>query len=675
MPLSVARDPARLLADLNDAQREAVQITAGPLAIIAGAGSGKTRVISHRAAYAIETGVVPTDRVLLVTFTDKAATEMVERMTSLGHRGVMAKTFHAMALAQLRHFWPSRHEGAPLPAIADGKGRLLYPLAGRLPGGYKFTQVKDLAETIEWAKVRRIRPERWVAEGGDRAPIPADLFARLYTDYERAKARAGVMDFEDMLVETVDLLETDEAALALVTTRKTWFSVDEYQDTNPLAERLVHLWLGESRDLAVVGDPDQTIYSFTGATPGYLLGFERAHPGARVVALVENYRSTPQILELANRLTGTGLRGALTSTRPPGPVPTIRRFPDDEAERAALVTGIRELLRAGIKPNEIAVLVRINAQLPELEEALTRSGVPFAIRGQRFFDRREIREARRLLRGAAWDAVGAPLVTEVRKLFEARLGLGGDAEREGNEAAERSASLETFVSIVADLATARPEVTLPDVLAELDRRDAEEASGASGGVNMLTYHRAKGLEWDAVFLPALEEGLLPIRQAKEDAEVDEERRLLYVGMTRARTHLALSWAQSRVGAGGKVGRRQRSRFLISLERGRTNERRVVTLPPAGRARVPSPDIEDRSLLEALQLWRRDRARADAVPAYVVAHDATLLAIAEDRPQTLAALRRVKGMGPAKLESYGEEILAIIEARGAGGSGASAVEEA
>jgi DNA helicase-2/ATP-dependent DNA helicase PcrA len=659
MAVSAARDPARLLDGLNDGQREAVEITSGPLAIIAGAGSGKTRVISHRAAYAIETGVVPSDRVLLVTFTDKAATEMVERMASLGHRGVMAKTFHAMALAQLRHFWPSRHDGSPLPTIADGKGRLLYPLAGRLPGGYRFTQVKDLAETIEWAKVRRIRPERWVAEGADRAPIPAELFAPLYAAYERAKARAGVIDFEDMLVETVNLLETDEAALALVTSRKTWFSIDEYQDTNPLAERLVHLWLGKSPDLAVVGDPDQTIYSFTGATPDYLLGFAEAHPGARVVALVENYRSTPQVLELANRLTGAGVRAGLTSMRPPGPVPTIRRFADDDAERAALVLGIRELLRAGIEPGEIAILVRINAQLPELEEALTRAGIPFAIRGQRFFDRREIREARRLLRGADREAVGVALVGEVRRLFEERLGLGGDAASAGDEAAERSASLETLLSIVADLATARPAVSRDEVLAELDRRDADEATGASTGVNLLTYHRAKGLEWDAVFLPALEEGLLPIRQAKEDVEVDEERRLVYVGLTRARTHLALSWAQRRTGAGGKGGRRERSRFLISLERGRTTEPRVVTLPPAGRPTAASAEAEDQPVLEALRDWRRDRARADGMPAYVVAHDATLLAIAEDRPQTLAALRRVKGMGPAKLESYGEEILAVV----------------
>ena len=271
--------PERLLEDLNPSQREAVTATSGPLAIVAGAGSGKTRVISRRAAYAIETGAVPADQILLVTFTDKAAGEMVERMAALGHRGVMARTFHAAALAQLRHFWPSRHDGAPLPAILDSKLRLLVPLVGRLPGGYKFTPAKDVADTIEWAKVRRIRPDRWVAEGGDRAPIPADLFARVYRDYERSKAQAGLLDFEDMLVETVELLEGDAEAAALVRSRKRWFSVDEYQDTNPLSERLLELWLGESRDLAVVGDPDQTIYTFTGATPDFLLGFAERHPG------------------------------------------------------------------------------------------------------------------------------------------------------------------------------------------------------------------------------------------------------------------------------------------------------------------------------------------------------------------------------------------------------------
>ncbi|HEX7611553.1 MAG TPA: ATP-dependent helicase, partial [Candidatus Limnocylindrales bacterium] len=258
--LAATPSPERLLEDLNPSQREAVTATSGPLAILAGAGSGKTRVISRRAAYAIETGAVPADQILLVTFTDKAAGEMVERMASLGHRGVLARTFHAAALAQLRHFWPSRHDGAPVPAILDSKLRLLVPLVGRLPGGYRFTPSKDVADTIEWAKVRRIRPERWVREGGDRAPIPAELFARVYRDYERAKTAAGLLDFEDMLVQTVELLEDDETAASLVRSRKRWFSVDEYQDTNPLSERLLELWLGESRDLAVVGDPDQTIY-------------------------------------------------------------------------------------------------------------------------------------------------------------------------------------------------------------------------------------------------------------------------------------------------------------------------------------------------------------------------------------------------------------------------------
>jgi DNA helicase-2/ATP-dependent DNA helicase PcrA len=645
-----------LLEGLNDAQRAAVRLTSGPLAIVAGAGSGKTRVISHRAAYAIETGVVRADRILLVTFTDKAATEMHERMASLGHPRVMARTFHAAALAQLRHFWPTRHDGAPLPGILQTKARILFPLAARLPGHYRFTPLKDLAEAIEWAKIRRVRPGRWLVEGGDRAPIPPDLFARLYADYERAKALAGLIDFEDMLVETVDLLESDEAAAQFVRSRKTWFSVDEYQDTNRLAERLLELWLGDSRDLAVVGDPDQTIYSFTGASPEFLLRFEERHPGARMVALVENYRSSPQILEIANRLIAPGPRGALRATRPAGPPPTIRRFADDAAERRALVEGIGAQLRSGTEPGQIAVLVRINAQLPEIEAALTRAGIAFRVRGQRFFERQEVRDARQVLRRAAPSAVGPALVDAVRKLFAERLGMDAEVEVAGEEGLERSASLELIVGIVVDLASADPTLDVGGVLADLDRRDAQEAAGSTNGVNLLTYHRAKGLEWEAVFLPALEEGLLPVRQAKEEAAIAEERRLLYVGVTRAVSHLALSWAQRRMGPGGKEGQRKPSRFLAALE-GRPTTGHRVTLPPAGVA-APSGGT-DGLLLEALQGWRRDRARSDAVPAYVVAHNATLAAIAEARPDTIAALRRVKGMGPAKLASYGADILAIV----------------
>jgi DNA helicase-2/ATP-dependent DNA helicase PcrA len=689
---ATAPGPDRLLEGLNDAQREAVTITTGPLAIIAGAGSGKTRVISHRAAFAIETGVVKSDQVLLVTFTEKAATEMVERMASLGHRGVMARTFHAMALSQLRHFWPSRHEGHPAPQVLDAKWRILSPLARGLPGGYKFTTVKDLAETIEWAKVRRIAPDRWVAAGGDRAPIPPDLFARVYADYERAKASHGVIDFEDMLVETMRLLETDEAAAALVRSRKTWFSVDEYQDTNPLAERLLELWLGESRDLAVVGDPDQTIYTFTGATPDYLLDFEERHAGARVVSLVENYRSTPEILELANRLiTSSGvMRPPLKATRPSGPTPHVLASRDAEAERASIVTVIRSELAAGTDPGEIAILVRINAQLPELEQALTRAGIAFRVRGQRFFARPEVREARRLLASADLPMAGSMLVAGIRNLFRQRLGLGAadtglaaaesGSDRGGDEARERAASLELLVSIVDDLAGANRALAIADVIAELERRNTAESSGATGGVNLLTYHRAKGLEWDVVFLPALEEGLLPIRQAKTDDEIDEERRLLYVGITRARRRLELSWAQRRSGAGGNESMRRPSPFLVTIEdpavRAAARASRaghaggaagIRLLPGAPTAVRPRTRDDDSPLMAALRAWRLTAARSDGVPAYVIAPNSLLIEIADRRPTTVAALRRIKGMGPSRLARYGEEILETVTALASGGT--------
>jgi DNA helicase-2/ATP-dependent DNA helicase PcrA len=640
---------------------------------------------------------------------------MVGRVAALGHPRVMAKTFHAAALAQLRHFWPSRHGGAPLPRISDGKGRILFPLASRLPGGYRFTQVKDLAETIEWAKVRRIPPERWIAEGGDRAPIPPELFARIYADYERAKMRAGEIDFEDMLVETVRLLETDTEAAALVRERKTWLSVDEYQDTNPLAERLLELWLGESRDLAVVGDPDQTIYSFTGASPEFLLGFEGRHPGTKIVVLARNYRSTPQILAVANRLLSAGpaaTRAGLEATRPPGVTPMIRRHIDDESERNAIVASIRALMGEGTAADEIAILVRVNAQLPELEQALTRARIPFRLRGQRFFDRREVKEARRLL-GTKWrgaDATGTALAGAIRALFEERLGLDSSTEAVGDEARERQASLELLLRIVDDVAPADASsgATVADVALELERRDAEEAAGVGSGVNLLTYHRAKGLEWDAVFLPALEEGLLPIRQAKEPSEIDEERRLLYVGITRARKRLALSWAARRGGQrkpsrflellegsdqrAGRVSRDgraasdrhaadgSRSGRIVALERDGISRNgkggaglsgsagpRATAGPSdgavSGSAGLGGGSPADAHLVEALQLWRRDRARTDGVPAYVVAWDSMLIAIAEARPGSATALARVKGMGPAKLERYGDDILAIVAKSG------------
>src|SRR6476619_1481365 len=338
-------DPERLLADLDPEQREAVLATTGPIAILAGAGTGKTRVISRRTAYAIGTDIVPPDQVLVVTFTDKAAGEMVERLRILGLPGVTARTFHAHALSQLRFFWPSRHDGEPLPQLLDSKVPILGRLARQLPGHYRFTPAKDLADEIEWAKSRRIAPRSYEREAlaaipSHEPPIPIDLFVRTFDNYERAKARAGRIDFDDLLVETIRLLEDDTEAAETVRARKRWFSVDEYQDTSPLQQRLLELWLGDRPDLCVVGDVDQTSDTFTGATAGFLTGFAERHPGARVLDLTRNYRSTPQVLERANRLIAAeGRTKRLAASRGDGPEPAVVRHADADAELVALTAG------------------------------------------------------------------------------------------------------------------------------------------------------------------------------------------------------------------------------------------------------------------------------------------------------------------------------------------------
>jgi DNA helicase II / ATP-dependent DNA helicase PcrA len=666
-------EPDRLLDDLDPEQRDAVVATSGPVAIMAGAGTGKTRVISRRTAYAIATGVVSPDQALVVTFTDKAAGEMVDRLRALGLRGVTARTFHAHALSQLRHFWPARHDGRPLPQLLDSKIPIIGRLARQLPGHYRFTPAKDLADEIELAKSRRILPgdyERAVGREmpGREPPIPLDLFVRTFEGYERAKARAGRIDFDDLLVETVSLLEDDAGAADTVRGRKRWFSVDEYQDTSPLQQRLLELWLGDRPDVCVVGDVDQTIYTFTGATSDYLTSFAERHAGARILDLTRNYRSTPEVLELANRLIAAdGRSKRLAASRGGGPEPTISRHASADAEMDAVVARIRELIRDGVAPSEIALLVRMNAQIEPVEAALTRAGVAYQVRGVRFYDRAEVKAAIAALRRPGLDAEGRPLATAVRRRWIDEVGFeedGVDASA-GGEARERQSALETLLAIVTSVVGAHPNAGIDAVLDELMRRTAHEREGGADGVNLLTYHRAKGLEWDAVFLPMLEEGSLPIRQAlDDDAALAEERRLLYVGITRARVHLSLSWADRRE-ARGREGRRQPSRFLLDL-RGRrpppAGQRRVTDLggPPAAPPR-PRPGDNADPVFAALRAWRMAVAKDEGIAAFVVAHDSTLAAIADARPSSLAALRRVKGMGPSKLEKYGEGILTTLAA--------------
>ena len=677
-------DLGDLLTDLDPAQREAVTITAGPLCILAGAGSGKTRVISRRVAYALATGVVRPSDVLVVTFTDKAAGEMASRLTSLGHRGVAASTFHAAALRQLRHFWPRVHGSDP-PSILESKVPILAPLARGLPGGYRYLAARDLAAEIEWAKARRIAPgdyeERAIEVARD-APLPADLMAGLYRRYEAGKTRAARIDFEDMIELTIGLLEADPTIAAEVRDRYRWFSVDEYQDTSPLQAALLDAWLGGRDDLAVVGDEDQTIYTFTGATSDYLIGFTERFPAARVVNLETNYRSTPEVLGLANRVLAAGR--VATDERPPGtaprptkrlvpslvsgPPPEIGGFPSDDAELDGVAAAIRALATAGTAHGAMAVLVRTNAQLPAIEGALGGAGIPFHVRGERFFARPEVRRAVRVASALARAESDEPLVPRLAAAFERELGVRRDAVPDGEAAGERHGAVVTLLELAEDLVRADPAAGVSAFLAEVERRTAVEAGGEAAGVELLTYHRAKGLEWEAVFLPALEEGTLPIRQATEPAELAEERRLLYVGITRARRHLWLSWATRRTGTTGREGRRSRSRFLDGLvppSLARAGARTAGTaMRQPGAERAPKVDPADRSpLSNALRAWRTARARADAVAPFIVFHDSTIEAIAARRPRSIAELRRVPGIGPTKLDRYGEEIIGVVVREG------------
>ena len=672
--MSTTAPADRLLDGLNAAQLEAVRTVDGPLAIIAGAGTGKTRVISRRTAFAIASGAVPADQVLVVTFTDKAAGEMMERLRGLGLGGVTARTVHAHALSQLRHFWPARHDGAPLPDILDSKLPILIRLARGLPGHYRFTPAKDLADEIEWAKSRQLDPRGYVAAAAAanrEPPIPVDLFSRVFADYERVKARAGRIDFDDMLTETIRLLEDDPDAAATVRSRKRWFSVDEYQDTSPLQERLLGLWVGDGRDVCVVGDADQTIYTFAGASSSFLATFADRHEGARVVELTENYRSSPEVLEFANRLiAAAGRTKRLAATRPSGPEPTIAGHRTAEAELDALVAWVGRLVAAGTPRPEIAVLVRTNAQLVPIETVLTRAGIGYRVRGVGFYRRPDVRAAIELVRRGP-TATGAGLARQVKASWARELGYDEGVAPDGDEARERAAAFDTLLGILDDLVAADPDVDRDAYLGELERRAATERSGGADGIELATFHRAKGLEWDAVYLPMLEEGTLPIRQALDDEDaIEEERRLLYVGITRARVHLALSWADQRE-TRGRDARRKPSRFLSGLAPRRSGADPFHESRAAGPTRqsdafaAPPRREADSPLLAALRTWRTGRARADAVPAFVVAHDSTLSAIADAHPETLAALSRVKGMGPAKLEKYGPDILAVIAASGGG----------
>ncbi|WP_165618302.1 ATP-dependent DNA helicase UvrD2 [Mycobacterium talmoniae] len=691
-----------LIAGLDDEQREAVLAPRGPVCVLAGAGTGKTRTITHRIAQLVGAGHVAAGQVLAVTFTQRAAGEMRGRLRALdaaaqtGARvgAVQALTFHAAARRQLRYFWP-RVVGNTSWQLLDSKFATVARAANRARLNLSSDDVRDVAGEIEWAKASLIGPEQYpdaVAAAGRDIPLDAAKVAGLYTGYEALKAggEVALLDFDDLLLHTAAAIENDPGVAEEFRDRYRCFVVDEYQDVTPLQQRVLSAWLGDRDDLTVVGDANQTVYSFTGASPRYLLDFSRRFPDATVVRLERDYRSTPQVVSLANRVIAAargrvaGSKLHLVGQRDPGPVPSFHEHADEVAEAAAVAKQIARLIDAGTEPAEIAVLYRINAQSEVYEEALTEAGVAYQVRGgEGFFTRQEIRQALLALQRAAERGVDGELPEVVREVLEP-LGLTAQPPA-GVRARERWEALTALVQLVDDEVATRPGLDLPGLLAELRMRADSRHPPVVQGVTLASLHAAKGLEWDAVFLVGLADGTLPISHAlahgPDSEAVEEERRLLYVGITRARVHLALSWALSRT-PGGRASRKP-SRFLSGIapqtEREPAPSRRRRSRGPAGNCRVCNRELTtpaaimlrrcetcavdvDTELLAQLKDWRLRTATEMKVPAYVVFTDNTLTAIAEMLPTDEAALVAIPGIGARKLEQFGPDVLELVRAR-------------
>ncbi len=679
-----------LLGSLDPEQREVATALRGPVRVLAGAGTGKTRAITHRIAYGVAAGVYNPTEVLAVTFTTRAAGEMRARLRTMAAGAVQARTFHSAALRQLRYFWPKVYGGAP-PELTASKIPIVAGAARRNRVEVGQALLRDLASEIEWAKVSNVRPDDYERlaprRGREVAGLDAGTVAHVFGSYEELKRDQGRMDMEDVLLIGAALLSEDERVAAEVRRQYKWFVVDEFQDVSPIQSALLDLWLGGREEICVVGDPAQTIYSFAGAQASYLTDFASRFPGAANVELVRNYRSTPQVIETANVLLKDSATGGvqLRAQRASGPEATWHEAPDEVAEAEAVAEQVETLRRSGVALREMAVLLRINAQSEAFEEALTARGVPYVVRGAaRFFERQEVRQAVALLRGEARAGeVGSDGLLDRVTSVLAGMGWSTEAPAARGQARDRWESLQALVSQAADHAASEVAPTLTGFVAELDRRAHEQHAPVAEGVTLATLHAAKGLEWEAVFLCGLQEGSMPITYADTPQAVEEERRLLYVGITRARTHLWLSWSLAR-NPGGQA-RRKPSRFLDGLRpasatdrtggsaSGRQRRRGAKKAAVCKQCQRPlassrernrgycqdCPVPYDEQLFESLRSWRREQAEAQSVPAFVVFSDATLEALAEVRPTDRRGLQSINGIGKAKLDRYADDLLAIL----------------
>ncbi len=667
-----------LLGDLNPAQHEAVTTDASPLCILAGAGSGKTRVLTRRIAYRVHEQTADAPHVLALTFTRKAAGELRNRLWHLGvHDSVVAGTFHAVAYAQLRRRWADRGESAP--ALLDRKVRILGPLLGPARSGSAAVQAADVAAEIEWAKARLVPASQYAVEAaaaGRTPPLAPPVMASIYERYEAEKRKRGLVDFDDLLGLCAQALDTDDEFAASQRWRFRHLFVDEFQDVNPVQFRLLKGWLGDRADLCVVGDPNQAIYSWNGADPRLLASFSRLFPTSVTVRLEDNYRSTPQVLAVANAVLAAGpgvVPSALRAHRPDGAIPMVRAYATETDEARGIAARIRKNHGTSRPWSHSAVLVRTNAQAVEFEKAFRAADIPCRVRGGgALLQQPEVKTALAELSASPARVGFASRITELETMARAEAGTD-----------ERRANLQNLVRLASEYAALDVGASLPGFSAWLAATvKGDEPDDGGDAVDIVTFHRAKGLEWPAVFVAGLEKGLVPIGRNESDAAEAEERRLLYVALTRAHEELHCSWAERRTfgersvprsaspwlatidaavralvaeGAGGDWRSyldQERSR-LRALDGGGTRTGRGGA-GLRGVGTDPDPEV-----LTALKAWRARAAKAANVPAYVIFHDTTLAAVAEVRPSTREGLLGVPGLGPVKAQRYGDDLLALV----------------
>jgi DNA helicase-2/ATP-dependent DNA helicase PcrA len=529
-----------ILSALDPDQRTVALATRGPVCVIAGAGTGKTRAITHRIAYAAAIGTMDPAKVLALTFTAKAAGEMRTRLRALGVPTVAARTIHSAALKQLLYFWPTVF-GGRTPDLMTTKTGFLTEAINRagLSETLKATNrelMRDIASEIEWAKVSQVAPPDFLDEISKRTQKPRVLpeqLVQVYTAYESIKKEELAIDFEDVLLLCAAMLEEERDVRERVQDQYRYFTIDEYQDISPIQQRLINAWLGTRKDICVVGDPAQTIYSFAGATPVFLNTFTQRFPEAEVIRLSTGYRSTPEITFAANALLRHGQMGQeLVAQNGHGSKPTVSSYTDEESEIAGVMSDITALLAQGTAPQEIAILARTNAQLKVAEKQMLKLNLPYQLRStERFFERKEIRDFIKEVRKASViPAEGQGWIDELRSLAQPYL---------TGETIDGIAALLHLARELDSDASFTPK-TLRGYLREVEDRVQQNNPPTMPVVTLATLHAAKGLEWERVFLIGASDGQLPVA----DASLDEERRLFYVGITRAKSDLHISYKRS-----------------------------------------------------------------------------------------------------------------------------------